>query len=214
MKKYGANVLILILPFVVAAVIALGSGEVSSDDMMFEAAQKRLNIKGLELGGEDVSKKVSWEEKKLLKQTYITVFTDILIQESLKKKPQVLSLAKEKVLERKPQLYQIYVSSDLDTEKHIVLARDTSSCTNVPKVFQVETLEKTARLLCLDSVLDDLSFASLGAKLEVETLPIDSIEAYPDAAALFDQLIEAELRNLVTMEFLGVYKKTGKISLM
>ena len=181
---------------------------------MFEAAQKRVKLKGLALAGEDASKKVTWEEKALLKKTYIAVFTDILVQESLQKEPKILLAAKDRVLKREPRLYQIKVVGENDGQIYEVLSRSASACSKVPSVVQVDTVEATAKLLCLDPVLDDMSFAAHGAKLSVEAMPLTAIEKFPEVGAYFDQLVETELKALVTEKFLVIYSKTGKVSLL
>jgi hypothetical protein len=214
MKKNVIITLIVASSVFALAAFSFASGYKNPEDTMFEAAQKRVQLKGLVLAGEDASKKLSWEEKSLLKKTYIAVFTDILVQESLQKEPQILIVAKERVLRREPKLYRIKVIGESDEQIYAVLSRSAGACSKVPSVVQVDTVEATAKLLCLDPVLDDMSFAARGAKLSIETMPLADVENHSDAGAYFDQLVETELKALVTQKFLVFYSKTGKVSLL
>jgi hypothetical protein len=214
MKKFGIVTSMLVSSVFALAALSFASGQKNPEDLMFEAAQKRVKLKGLVLSGEDASKKVTWEEKSLLKKTYIAVFTDILVQESLQKEPKILVAAKDRVLKREPKLYRIKVDGESGEQIYKVLSSSASACSKVPSVVQVGTVEETAKLLCLDPVLDDMSFAAPGAKLRVETMPLTAIETFPEVGAYYDQLVEAELKALVTEKFLGVYSKTGKVSLL
>jgi hypothetical protein len=214
MKKFGIVSALGVSSLLVVAALAFASGNKDSDDLMFEAAQKRLQLKGLELAGKDATKKVSWEEKALLKKTYIAVFTDILVQESLRKQPLLLGAAKERVLKREPKLYQITTASESGEQTYVVLARSANACSAAPQVLHVNSVEMIAKLLCLDPVLDDMSFATLGAKLSIETLPLAGVESRSDVGAYYDQLVDRELEALVTADFLSVYTKTGKVSLL
>ena len=214
MKKFGTVTVLLAASLLAVTALAFASGNKNPDDLMFEAAQKRLQLKGLQLAGQDASKKVSWEEKALLKKTYIAVFTDILVQESLRKEPLILSSAKERVLKRDPKLYQITTTTESGEQTYVVLASSARGCSTVPPVLHVYSVEMTAKLLCLDPVLDDMNFAILGAKLSIETLPFAAIESRTDVGAYYDQLVETELKALVTANFLAVYIKTGKVTLL
>lgn len=186
----------------------------SDEDVLFEAARKRLRLKSLKVGAQDLSKDLGQTEDAATRRAYIATFTETIAREHLRRDPQAGERATAKLMSAQPRIYRITFRDEAqDTQEVVVLARDTRACAKAPETLVAKDAKELERALCVDAVLENPGDLVLGRELQVETVDVGRAGEWTETAESWDQLVFESVREEAVKAILAEYRAKGSVRL-
>jgi hypothetical protein len=179
--------------------------------VFLEASKKRFGIKKAPVLNLTADEESSAQIKDTLTRE---VMIGKLISEALDHKPHLITLSKERTLQKNPKILSLTQKVNEEVYQSHFIVSNTTKCQEAydqptPKVLPLKEIFKT---YCVDPNFDYPGGFDEKSEVEVKISSIDDVNHFEGLDHELDKLIKIQLRSVIMDDFTKQYQETGKLS--